>query len=56
MKKIKLPKDFPVNSLAKWECAKDKVTCGQCKRSWDDSVVTGMTHTPSGRCPFEHFH
>ena len=28
-------------------------TCGDCGRSWDDSIVTGMTPTPSGRCPFE---
>lgn len=34
----------------------DKTTCGTCGLSWDDSIVTGMTPVPSGRCPFEHFH
>lgn len=28
-------------------------TCGQCGRSWDDSVVTHCTPAPSARCPFE---
>lgn len=28
-------------------------TCGECGRSWDDSIPTGMTPAPSGRCPFE---
>ena len=32
------------------------VTCGVCQRSWDDSIVTGMTPAPSARCPFEYFH
>lgn len=30
-------------------------TCGTCKRSWDDTKSTGLTPTPSGRCPFEYF-
>jgi hypothetical protein len=29
------------------------MTCGTCGRSWDDSIITGVTPTPSGRCPFE---
>ena len=24
-------------------------TCGNCGRSWDDSIVTGITPTPAGR-------
>ena len=31
----------------------DIATCGQCGRSWDDSIVTGITPAPSARCPFE---
>lgn len=36
--------------------AADRVTCGECGRSWDDAVVTSMTPAPSARCPFEAFH
>ena len=32
------------------------VTCGTCDRSWDDSVVTGITPAPAARCPFEYDH
>ena len=28
-------------------------TCGDCGRSWDDSIVTSMTPAPAARCPFE---
>ncbi len=31
-------------------------TDGNCGLSWDDSIITGMTPTPSARCPFEAFH
>ena len=31
-------------------------TDGNCGLSWDDSIITGMTPTPSARCPFEGFH
>ena len=31
-------------------------TDGACELSWDDSIVTSMTPTPSARCPFEAFH
>lgn len=31
-------------------------TCGGCGRSWDDSVSTALTPTPSARCPFEYEH
>ena len=31
----------------------DIATCGECGRSWDDSIVTSMTPAPSARCPFE---
>ena len=34
----------------------DLVTCGTCGRTWDDSIVTGMTPAPAARCPFEGFH
>ncbi len=30
--------------------------CGHCGRGWDDSVITGLTPTPSARCPFEYDH
>jgi len=35
---------------------RDPVTCGTCRRKWDDAVVTGWTPAPSARCPFEHLH
>lgn len=31
-------------------------TCGACGRSWDDDRASGLTPTPSGRCPFEYEH
>ena len=31
----------------------DIVTCGDCGRAWDDSIITGVTPAPAGRCPFE---
>lgn len=31
-------------------------TCNTCGRSWDDSIVTGLTPAPSARCPFEALH
>lgn len=34
----------------------DVVTCGHCGLSWDDSIPTEWTPTPSARCPFEYFH
>lgn len=34
----------------------DIATCWGCLRQWDDSLVSDMTPTPSGRCPFESFH
>jgi len=34
----------------------DIATCGNCGRSWDDSISTQMTPVPSGRCPFEYYH
>ncbi len=30
--------------------------CPTCGRAWDDSKSTALTPTPSGRCPFEHWH
>lgn len=35
---------------------KDPVTCGTCRRTWDDSVPTAWTPAPSARCPFEYDH
>ena len=35
---------------------RDLMTCGDCERTWDDSVITSMTPAPSARCPFEYFH
>ena len=54
--KAKIPANFPVKVLRPGQRAKDRVTCGTCGRSWDDAISTSMTPTPSGRCPFEHFH
>lgn len=31
-------------------------TCGECGRSWDNDRASGLTPTPSGRCPFEYDH
>lgn len=31
-------------------------TCGNCGRTWDDGIPTGLTPTPAGRCPFEYMH
>ena len=30
--------------------------CGTCGRAWDDRVITPVTPTPAGRCPFEYDH
>lgn len=30
--------------------------CGSCHLSWNDSVSTSVTPTPSARCPFEEYH
>lgn len=53
---IEIPQDFPVRPLAPTDRAEDRVTCGTCGLSWDDSISTTYTPAPSGRCPFEHFH
>ncbi len=54
-----VPDDFPVRPLigprAQSE-AIDRVTCGTCGLSWDDSIATSLTPAPSARCPFETFH
>jgi hypothetical protein len=34
----------------------DVATCGHCGRSWNDALSSGITPTPSGRCPFEYEH
>ncbi len=46
-----IPADYPVQPTMS-----GNATCGNCGLSWDDDKVTGMTPTPSGRCPFETFH
>lgn len=51
-----IPADYPVQPLDDDHEVPGKATCGTCNRSWDDSVSTSMTPTPSGRCPFEQFH
>lgn len=51
-----VPITFPVQPLDDDESAADPVTCGTCKRTWDDTVSTQWTPAPSGRCPFESFH
>ena len=59
MKHKPIPPDFPVQPLAKNQEAVsvyNKATCGYCGLSWDDGQPTTWTPSPSGRCPFEHFH
>lgn len=51
-----IPKDWPVQSVEPDGSNPNLATCGTCGRTWDDSVSTSMTPTPSGRCPFEYFH
>lgn len=54
--KMKIPKTHEVRPLKSTENPIDKVTCYTCGRSWDDGISTGITPTPSGRCPFEYYH
>jgi hypothetical protein len=56
LKPSDIPPDFPVRPLAKLHFTDNEVTCGQCGLTWDDSILTGWTPAPSGRCPFEYFH
>ena len=54
-----IPAHFPVKVLRTTRQkanAADLCTCGSCGRSWDDSMSTGWTPAPSGRCPFEYYH
>jgi hypothetical protein len=57
---MRVPADYPVRHLRRgtraYRDAQDLTTCGQCGRSWDDAVVTGITPAPSARCPFEYYH
>jgi len=53
---VRIPKNFQVQPLRDDEPAKARYTCGHCGLSWDDAIITGITPTPSGRCPFEYFH
>ena len=55
----RVPADYEVKMLRgrrQKEKAKVLAQCGTCKRYWDDGISTGMTPTPSARCPFEYFH
>jgi hypothetical protein len=46
-----------VRYVAPWEPAPDTFArCGSCGRAWDDDKPTGLTPTPSARCPFEGWH
>jgi hypothetical protein len=45
-----------VRELAPGEHPAGEMTCGVCGRRWDDTVVTGVTPVPAGRCPFEALH
>lgn len=49
-----IPTDWPVEVTD--GSGPTDVTCGYCKRSWDDAIPTSMTPAPSARCPFEAFH
>lgn len=51
-----VPASFEVKPLARNQEAGDRCTCGTCGLSWDDSLSTSHTPSPSGRCPFEAFH
>jgi hypothetical protein len=51
-----VPAGFPVRPLAEGDPATDRVTCGECGRSWDDAIPTSYTPAPSARCPFEAYH
>ncbi len=52
-----IPRDWPVQPLKPGGLPPGvRMTCGACGLSWDDSLVTSMTPTPSARCPFENFH
>jgi hypothetical protein len=51
-----IPKNWAVKPLKPNQKAKSRATCGHCGLSWDDSISTSMTPTPSARCPFEAFH
>jgi len=52
---VEVPDDWPVKPITPTGAA-GEATCGECERTWDDTVVTGMTPTPAARCPFEPFH
>jgi hypothetical protein len=53
---VRIPRSHPVQPLKPGETAKAKTTCGHCRLSWDDAIITGWTPAPSARCPFEPFH
>jgi len=56
---IYVPKAYavrPLRTQKQKDRAEQVATCGHCELSWDDGKITGMTPTPSGRCPFEGFH
>lgn len=49
-----IPPDFEVRPTT--DVGPGIATCGYCGLSWDDTISTGWTPVPSGRCPFEYFH
>jgi hypothetical protein len=51
-----ISKDYQVRPLRRGQKAEDRVTCGTCGLSWDDSITTSITPAPAARCPFEYFH
>ena len=50
---LRVPADFPVRPEPQ---GAHTTTCNACHLSWDDSIVTGYTPAPAGRCPFEAYH
>ena len=51
-----IPDDFPVKPVSDKSLAEKPTTCGCCGLTWDDSIITSYTPSPSGRCPFEYYH
>jgi hypothetical protein len=46
-----------VRYVAPWNPAPESfMRCNTCGRAWDDDKPTGLTPTPSARCPFEYWH
>lgn len=52
----RVPQDFPVRPIINPIGVPGAITCETCHLSWDNSIATSYTPTPSARCPFEAFH